>query len=207
LENFTHFKTSARNFHKCKAVALIVLCNFIDLCTELSTVRGHNRVFVKQIQKCLYTVKFECRTEHTRKYFAFLNRTYYVGLFNGICFIIFFKNFFITYGNTFTKAVGVRIGKINAVFVKPCTQLCHNGKLVRTVKIHFVDEDKTRHIVLFEQFPKCAGVTLNAVSSADYKNCVVKHLKCTLCFCRKINMTGCVKQSKFRVVVLHNRLF
>ena len=138
-------------------------------------------VFVKQSEKLTHTVKLQCRTEHTRKNFALFNRSYNIRIFNAVGFVKFFKNFIVTYSNTLTKSICISVCKINAVFIKICSKLCHNRKFIRTVKIHFIYKNKTRHIVSFKEFPECCSVTLHTVCTADYKNCIIENLQGALC--------------------------
>lgn len=77
---------------------------------------------------------------------------------------------------------------------------------IRPGQIHFIDKQKDRDMIAFQQLPDSFGVTLHAVRSADYQNGIVQHLHGALGFCGKVYVSGGVQERICRILIFQHCL-
>ena len=85
--------------------------------------------------------------------------------------------------------------------------MLHQQLFVRSILVHFINKQKHRDAIAFEQPPKSSCMSLYSVRTADHQYCIVQHLKSTLHLCRKIRMSRRIQQSYFLITKGEFRLF
>ena len=90
-----------------------------------------------------------------------------------------------------------RVGDVYAAGAETALQLGQAQVPVGTGKVHFVDEDKDRDAVAFQQPPERLRVALHTVSAADHKHGAVEHLERAFRLGGEIDVSGSVEQREF----------
>ena len=193
FQHIAHVQRPAGYFQKGQSGALRVFRDFIDLRRKRRRVGGHHGVIVQALQKRIHAGEFQRGAEQTREHMPRTNRRGNGGRLHAVGIVEFAEQRFVTFREGFKKSRRLQVGKINARFAELAAQLTQYECFVRAVKIHFVDEQKTRHMVFFQKLPKGTGVALYAVRAADDKHCVIQYLQSAFGFGRKVNMTRRVK--------------
>ena len=92
----------------------------------------------------------------------------------------FAQQFLVTERDILKKLLSAVNGEIHAAVAELAAELVNNKRLLRSRKIHFIDEDKAGHPIFSQQLPERSGVALHSVGTADNEHRVIEHSESAL---------------------------
>ena len=200
---------TAGNFHIGKPVSLGIPADLEHPRAEAGRIERNFHEAAKPLQKALYTVSLQSRTEKDRKQFPVQNHVPHVLRFQRAALQVFFHALLVTHGDAFLQAfrhgITSHLRKIHQRRPEVLLEVTQQGYFFSARLVHLVHKHKDRYMVARQQLPKGFGMPLHAVCAVDQEDRIVQHRQRLFHLRRKIHMPRCIQKRHLYIRQLQGR--
>ena len=172
-QHFPDFQPAAGDFQPGQPVSLGVPGDFVHPGGEVAAVGKLRGVGVDDVQKLPDALLTKGRTEEAGKELPPGNEAPEIGVGDNPGFQVIFQQGLVAEGGALGNSLFFH-AEVHAAGRELGLELRENGLPVGAGQVHFVDEEKHRHLVPLQQPPEGQGVGLDAVGAADEQHRAVK---------------------------------
>ena len=203
-DHFSDLYRSARNLDVSKPHALRIVTYLEHPCAERIGIIVLNGVVIQSLKEIINSVKLQSRAEKARKHLPRLDSFGNFRIGRRFTLKVFFHQLFAAKSKSFIYCRPA--SEIDKLTLQLGVEIFNNLLATLSCEVHLCHENKSRHVIGFQQLPKGACMGLNSVKSADDENCIIEHREGALRLRGKIDVTGCIKQGYFCFIRRKNRL-